>query len=127
MGNNTSGKENDAVFARFLVGLVTKYEKPRLGASLWQIVNTIVPYAIVWYLMFVSLQVSYWLTLALAILAGGFLVRVFIIFHDCVHGAFFKSLWANQLLGGYYRGYYSYCLCSLAGGTQSTSHVIRKS
>ena len=35
----------------------------------------------------------------LAILAGAFLVRVFIIFHDCGHGSFFKSRKANDILG----------------------------
>ena len=39
-----------------------------------------------------SLQVSYWLTLALAIPAGGFLMRIFIFFHDCGHGSFFKII-----------------------------------
>ena len=42
---------------------------------------------------------SYWLVVPLAILAGGFLVRVFIIFHDCGHGSFFKSRRANDILG----------------------------
>jgi omega-6 fatty acid desaturase (delta-12 desaturase) len=65
----------------------------------WQIVNTLVPYALLWYLMYHSLAVSYWLTATLAVLAGGFLVRVFIIFHDCGHGSFFKSARANNVLG----------------------------
>ena len=46
--------------------------------------------------MCLSLAVSWWLTVPLAILAGGFLVRVFIIFHDCGHGSFFKSRGAND-------------------------------
>jgi len=46
-----------------------------------------------------SLGVSYWLTLALAVPAAGFLVRVFIIFHDCGHGSFFKSRRANTFWG----------------------------
>jgi omega-6 fatty acid desaturase (delta-12 desaturase) len=83
----------------FWLELVAKYEKPKLLKSVWQILNTLVPYALLWYLMYLSLQVSYWLTLALAVFAGGFLVRTFIIFHDCVHGAFFKSLKANRFWG----------------------------
>jgi omega-6 fatty acid desaturase (delta-12 desaturase) len=49
--------------------------------------------------MYRSLAISYWLTFPLAVLAGAILVRVFIIFHDCGHGSFFKSRTANDLLG----------------------------
>jgi omega-6 fatty acid desaturase (delta-12 desaturase) len=46
-----------------------------------------------------SLQISYWLTLALVIPAAGMVVRIFIIFHDCGHGSFFKSSQANHWVG----------------------------
>jgi len=49
--------------------------------------------------MYLSHGVSWWLTVPLAILAGAFLVRVFIIFHDCGHGSFFKSEAANHIVG----------------------------
>jgi omega-6 fatty acid desaturase (delta-12 desaturase) len=49
--------------------------------------------------MYRSLSVSGWLGVPLALLAGGFLVRIFIIFHDCAHGSFFKSRRANELVG----------------------------
>jgi omega-6 fatty acid desaturase (delta-12 desaturase) len=49
--------------------------------------------------MYLSLSVSWWLTFPLALLAGGLLVRVFIIFHDCGHGSFFKSRVANDVTG----------------------------
>jgi omega-6 fatty acid desaturase (delta-12 desaturase) len=49
--------------------------------------------------MYLTLSVSYWLTAGLAVLAGGFLVRMFIIFHDCGHGSFFKSRRANDIVG----------------------------
>jgi omega-6 fatty acid desaturase (delta-12 desaturase) len=79
--------------------IVARFQKPAAGRSSWQIVNTLIPYAALWYLMYLSLSVSWWLTLPLAILAGGFLVRVFIIFHDCGHGSFFKSRKANDAWG----------------------------
>lgn len=79
--------------------IVAKYEKPSLPRSLRQIANTILPYFALLYLMYLSLEVSYWITFALAIPAGGFLVRNFIIFHDCGHGSFFKSRKANRVLG----------------------------
>jgi len=79
--------------------VVTKYEAPSLPRSLWQITNTLVPYFGLLCLMYLALDVSYWITLALAIPAAGFLIRNFIIFHDCGHGSFFKSRKANRILG----------------------------
>ena len=61
--------------------------------------NTHIPYFGLLVLMYFSLGVSYWITLALAIPAAGFLCRNFIIFHDCGHGSFFKSKKANRILG----------------------------
>jgi omega-6 fatty acid desaturase (delta-12 desaturase) len=79
--------------------IVTYYEKPSLKRSLWQVANTLIPYGALWYLMAQSVTVSYWITLALALPAAGFLVRVFIIFHDCGHGSFFRSRKANAVIG----------------------------
>jgi omega-6 fatty acid desaturase (delta-12 desaturase) len=78
---------------------VAKYQRPDPWRSAWQILNTFLPYGLLWWLMVRSMEVSCWLTLALAIPAAGFLVRIFIIFHDCGHGAFFRSQRANNILG----------------------------
>jgi omega-6 fatty acid desaturase (delta-12 desaturase) len=79
--------------------IVAEFQKPSTGRALWQIVNTLGPYSLLWYLMHRSLAVSWWLTVPLAVLGGAFLVRVFIIFHDCGHGSFFKSRRANDIVG----------------------------
>jgi omega-6 fatty acid desaturase (delta-12 desaturase) len=79
--------------------IVAHYQKPVAVRASWQLVNTLVPYAGLWWLMYWSLSVSYWLTAGLAVLAAGFLVRIFIIFHDCGHGSFFKSKLANDVVG----------------------------
>ena len=79
--------------------IVAQFQAPSTPRATWQIVNTMVPYAALWYLMFHTLAVSWWLTIPLAVLAGAFLVRVFIIFHDCGHGSFFKSRAANDFVG----------------------------
>lgn len=79
--------------------IVAKYTVPSLPRALWQVANTLIPYAAMWFLMYWSLSVSYWLTLGLAVIAGLLVVRVFIIFHDCGHGSFFKSRKANDILG----------------------------
>ncbi len=79
--------------------VVAKYEAPSLARSLRQIANTIIPYFALLCVMYLTLDVSYWITLGLAIPAAGFLIRNFIIFHDCGHGSFFKSRKANRILG----------------------------
>src|ERR1039457_3217582 len=79
--------------------IVAKYQKPSTWRALWQIVDTVIPYALCWYLMWLSLSVAWWLVLSGALLAGALLVRVFIIFHDCGHGSFFKSRAANDAVG----------------------------
>ena len=79
--------------------IVARYQKPSAPRALWQITNTLIPYACLWYLMYHTLAISWWITAPLAVLAGAFLVRVFIIFHDCGHGSFFKSRAANDVWG----------------------------
>jgi omega-6 fatty acid desaturase (delta-12 desaturase) len=79
--------------------VISKYLKPSPLRSWWQLINSIVPYFALVVAMYFSMEVSYWLTLALSIPAAGFLVRIFIIFHDCGHGSFFKSEIANRITG----------------------------
>jgi omega-6 fatty acid desaturase (delta-12 desaturase) len=79
--------------------IVLKYQKPSLPRAIWQLIDTLGPYAGIWYLMYLSLSWSYWITFALAALNGLFLIRIFIIFHDCGHGSFFKSRLVNDIVG----------------------------
>ncbi|MBX3465199.1 MAG: fatty acid desaturase [Planctomycetes bacterium] len=79
--------------------IVERYQQPHAGRATWQLVNTLGAYVAVWWLMHASLGVSWWLTGPLVVLAGGLLVRVFIIFHDCGHGSFFASRFANDFWG----------------------------
>ncbi len=80
-------------------GIVSKYAYPETWRSVWQIANSLVPFLLMWYVMYRSLEVGYWLTLLLAVPTAGFMVRCFIIFHDCCHGSFFRSIKANDRLG----------------------------
>ncbi len=80
------------------VKIIRKYNFPD-GRSWWQIVNSVGPYLLLLVGMYFSLSVSYWLTLGLGFIAGGFLVRIFIIFHDCGHGSFFKSARLRKIVG----------------------------
>ena len=79
--------------------IVSKYAYPETWRSLWQVINTVIPFFVLWYLAYRSLEVGYWLTLLLTIPAAGFMMRMFIIFHDCTHGSFFKTQLANNRLG----------------------------
>lgn len=81
--------------------LTAKYGQANLGKSLWQVLDTLIPYSLLWALMVQTIQLKYpyWTTLALALPAGGMLVRIFILFHDCCHGCFFPSRRANAILG----------------------------
>ncbi|HCW76768.1 MAG TPA: fatty acid desaturase [Candidatus Marinimicrobia bacterium] len=79
--------------------LISKYQSPSRWRSIWQINNTAVPFFILWFLMVLSLDWSYWITLVLAFPTGGFLIRLFIFQHDCGHGSFFKSKRANTWVG----------------------------
>ena len=88
-------KEN----SKWLRKQVAPYEKANTTASIRQMLNTIVPFCLIWYLAYESLSVSYLLTLALAVVGAGFMTRVFIIFHDCCHYSFFKSRKANKIVG----------------------------
>jgi omega-6 fatty acid desaturase (delta-12 desaturase) len=78
---------------------IAPYEKARLKRSVWQLVNTIVPFIALWYLAYLSLSVSYLLALPFMVVASGFLIRIFIICHDCCHRSFFKSRLANEIVG----------------------------
>lgn len=78
---------------------VAPFAKSDNRKSIIQMINTIPPFLILWFLAYQSLSVSIWLTLALAVVAAGFVVRTFIIFHDCTHGSFFKSKKANDIVG----------------------------
>lgn len=64
-----------------------------------QILTTTVPFLAVAALMVVTVEHAYWMTLLLSVVAGGLLVRFFIIQHDCGHGSFFSSRRANDLTG----------------------------
>jgi omega-6 fatty acid desaturase (delta-12 desaturase) len=94
-GNNVMMDQNQ----KNLRKQVAPYEKSNLQASIWQMINTLVPFFLLWFLAYQSLTISYILTLGISVLAAGFLVRTFIIFHDCCHHSFFKNRRANTILG----------------------------
>jgi acyl-lipid omega-6 desaturase (Delta-12 desaturase) len=85
--------------AREWLEVLAAYREPSLARSLGEIALTFLPLAAFWLLAWAALSVSYALTLVLALPAAFFLVRVFLIQHDCGHGTFFKSKAGNDWLG----------------------------
>jgi acyl-lipid omega-6 desaturase (Delta-12 desaturase) len=80
--------------------ILANYQTPSVPRSVWQLLNTLVPFFATWAAAaYVYHNFSYWLVLPLLVLGAGFMVRAFIIFHDCCHGSFFESKRANDLVG----------------------------
>jgi omega-6 fatty acid desaturase (delta-12 desaturase) len=75
------------------------YAQPRLARSLLDVATSVAPYLALSIVLYATLGVSVLLTLALYVLAAGFLVRTFIVFHDCAHGSLFRSKRANRWVG----------------------------
>lgn len=79
--------------------LVRSYQQPDAKKGVWQIINSFGGFLVGWIMMYLSLDVGYWLTLLLAIPTAGFVIRIFIIQHDCGHNSFFASRKANNWVG----------------------------
>jgi omega-6 fatty acid desaturase (delta-12 desaturase) len=86
------GKKSDRNFPAWYPAL-KKFRTPSVMIAGWQLVNTLLPYGCLWLIMiwFIREGYPYWLTLLLAFVASLFLVRLFILFHDCVHGSLQQS------------------------------------
>ena len=84
---------------RALTQSLARYREPNHGRSIVEILITVVPFAVLWLLMWWSLHIGYGLYLLLAVPAAGFLVRLFMIQHDCGHGSFFRHRPVNDWVG----------------------------
>lgn len=91
---------------------LARYREPNQPRALFELGVTALSLVLLWVLMWLSLEVGYWLTLLLAIPAAGFLVRLFMIQHDCGHGAFFRGRavndWVGRVLGVFTMTPYDY-------------------
>lgn len=85
--------------ARVWVRKLAAYGQPSNRRGLVEIALTVIPLVALWVIMWLTLDLGYWLTLLLAIPAAGFLARMFMIQHDCGHGSFFSSRAANNWTG----------------------------
>ena len=96
---SAEGVEPKLMPARDMLKALAPYRKSSTARSIWELVITVVPFIILWIAAWKALSVGYWLTLLLTIPTGGFLVRFFLIQHDCGHAAFFPSKKVNEWVG----------------------------
>jgi len=85
--------------ARDWTPILRRYQESDHGRAVLEVMITAVPFVLLSTLMWASLGLSYWLTLTIAVPAAGFLMRLFMIQHDCGHGSFFRRRCANDWLG----------------------------
>ena len=79
--------------------VLAPYERPRVARSLLDLATSVVPYLALLVVMYLVRDISLLLVLALAVPAAGFMLRTYIMFHDCAHGSFLPSKRANAWLG----------------------------
>ena len=79
--------------------ILRSYRDANHARSMIELLITAVPFLLLWALMWMSLSWSYWLSFLIAVPTAGFLVRLFMIQHDCGHGAFFRNRRANDWVG----------------------------
>jgi omega-6 fatty acid desaturase (delta-12 desaturase) len=85
--------------ARALTRLLVRYSEPNSARGVFELVITVVPFLVIWALMWAALDHGHWIGLLLVVPAAGFLVRLFMIQHDCGHGSFFFGRLANDWVG----------------------------
>jgi omega-6 fatty acid desaturase (delta-12 desaturase) len=85
--------------SRHLAKVASGYATPSTPRSILQLLNTVIPMAAFWTAMSLSVEYNYWITLLLALPTAAFVVRLFMIQHDCGHRSFFRSPRLNDLVG----------------------------
>src|SRR5581483_1246457 len=94
---NTAYAAAEPTDARTWIQILARYREPARWRSVIELAITVVPLLLLWIAMWATLYFGYyWLSLLIAVPAAGFLVRLFMIQHDCGHGAFFRHRLAND-------------------------------
>jgi omega-6 fatty acid desaturase (delta-12 desaturase) len=97
--NPSPGQMANVIDPKTLFIALLRYREPDHPRALFELGVTVLSLVLLWVLMWLSLDVGYWLTLLFAVPAAGFLVRLFMIQHDCGHGAFFRRRAVNDWVG----------------------------
>ncbi len=103
---------------------LARFERPRLRSSIWQLLNSVIPYLLIWVAMAVALRagLGYGWVLLMAVPGGLFLIRTFILFHDCTHLSFFASKRACRVVG-HALGIVTFTPYERWGGSHWTHHA----
>lgn len=99
MTSETNVAQSRQESARAWVLKLARYREPSTWRSVFELAITLVPFIFLWILAWAALEVSPWLSLALAMVNGGFLVRIFIIQHDLGHSSYFANRTVSDWLG----------------------------
>lgn len=91
--------EKEIRYARDWVAVLSQYKEPCRWRSAWEILVTAGPFVVLWALAWMSVDVSWALAASLSVLNALFLVRLFVIQHDCGHASFFKSRTLSNWIG----------------------------
>lgn len=97
--NSASEPSRDILSARNWIKVLSKYREPNLVRSSLELAISVIPFFVLGALAWYSLSINYWLAFAISFINGGFLVRLFIIQHDCGHNSFFGNRSANNWVG----------------------------
>jgi len=79
--------------------IIRQYQVPNNKRAVLQILTTFLPFIALWVLLYFTMQYSVWLSIPLFLINAFFLVRIFIIQHDCGHQSFFRSKKLNNIIG----------------------------
>ncbi len=97
----SENQKDEPITRQVLNKVILKFTTPSRGKAAWQILDTLIPYVALWALAIFTFENDYplWICFLPVLIAAPFLVRIFIIFHDCCHSSYFTSKWANALTG----------------------------
>ncbi len=99
MSQGMNQTQQDETSAKDWMRILLPYRQPKFGRSIFEIAITIIPFVLLGVAAYWALSIHFGLSLVFSLLAAGFLVRIFIIQHDCSHGAFFKAKTLNTWVG----------------------------
>jgi omega-6 fatty acid desaturase (delta-12 desaturase) len=97
----SEAKSTEPVSRQELNKIILPLTTPIRWKAAWQISNTLIPYILLWILAILAFttKLPIWIGILAILVAGPLLVRIFIIFHDCCHSSYFRSKWANDMVG----------------------------
>lgn len=97
--SHVRGKPSLSAQQKKIREIVARYRKPSTARALWQVTNTVIPFAALLVAAWISVSYSYWLTLGLSVVLAAFMTRIFVLHHDCSHGSFLPSRRMNEFFG----------------------------